>query len=243
MSTLLSLLLTILISSHLAAASSCYYDSFGYRRCSALSNGARIGIGIGFFVLGIFLIFLILFQRRRRMANRNTILLQHQQQQQPAQWGALGGAAPYNAGTPYGQPYGQQQPYAQPAGYQYPNNTGYPNNQQQPYQPGYTGAYTAATPAVYAKGYDVSTDNSANVQPPERTYDPSQSHAAPSANGNPHANNPVEPPYSQPPGYSGYQAPTRLPPQMPTPTGGSQNPEGHGSNNPYVYNPPTQTKS
>lgn len=239
MPTLLSLIVTILASSHFAAAYSCYYDAFNVQHCNGFSNGARWGIGIGVIVLAAILLFLVFFRRRRMMMNRNAILLQRQQQQgPPSQW-----AGPQNnAGSPYGQPYGQPyvgpQPYGQPYGG--PTNTGYQNNQPQPYT-GYTGVYTAATPAANTKGYDVPNDKSAGVQPPERVYNPSQPNATSSTTGNPHANNPVDP-SSQPPEYSGYDV-SNAPPQMPTPTGASRNPEGYSSNNPYIYNPPNQAKS
>lgn len=125
--------------------------------------------------LGFIILSLLLFQRRRRLANRNAILLQ-QQQAHPQPWGSPNGPSPFNAGTPYGPPYGQQPQYG--GGYPtYPNNTGYPvnNTQPQPFQPGYTGVYAVTTPDVNVKGYEATSDKPpSNVQEPARSYDPSQ---------------------------------------------------------------------
>ncbi|KAG8950808.1 hypothetical protein FRC00_007527 [Tulasnella sp. 408] len=92
--------IALLLSAFLPQASAryCYYDRYGYRRCSGLSPGARAGIGIA--IGGAFLVLLLLaaWIRRRRVQRANKAFI------------VQGGQQPYQPGfqsnQPVSQPYG-----------------------------------------------------------------------------------------------------------------------------------------
>ncbi|KAG8951483.1 hypothetical protein FRC04_006015 [Tulasnella sp. 424] len=109
------------------ALASCYVDRYGRRRCSGLSNGARIGIGIAIAVVGLLVLCFAAWLRRRQMRRANKAFIVH------------GGQQPYQPG--FNQP---NQPVSrQPIG-------GYKNQ-----QPGTTGTqYPAAahTPINHSTG-------------------------------------------------------------------------------------------
>ncbi|KAG8895818.1 hypothetical protein FRB99_000326 [Tulasnella sp. 403] len=121
-------LLTLALATTVRA--DCWYDAYGYYRCSGLSRGARIGIGIAVFVLSILAIIFFSIARKRRIQNYNKRLaLQQQQglQQQPYQPGY--GPAGYTNEAPYGN---QQWNGA--------GNAAYPPSTH------HTGSYAAAPP-------------------------------------------------------------------------------------------------
>ncbi|KAG8926552.1 hypothetical protein FRC01_008698 [Tulasnella sp. 417] len=89
-----------------ALARYCYYDRYGYRRCSGLSPGARAGIGIAIAAASLVLLCLAFWLRRRRIRRANQAFI------------VRGGQQPYQPGfhqsnqpesrQPYGSYMGQQ---------------------------------------------------------------------------------------------------------------------------------------
>jgi hypothetical protein len=72
----------------------CWIDSDGFEHCDGLSTGARIGIGIGLWIIFLSLIFAMIVHRRRRAAQANLAFAQQNQQ------GAFGGQMPYQPQYP-----------------------------------------------------------------------------------------------------------------------------------------------
>ncbi|KIO25122.1 hypothetical protein M407DRAFT_94329 [Tulasnella calospora MUT 4182] len=127
--------LTVLAASLLPQAQAyCYYDVYGYYRCTGLSNPARIGIGIAVVILGLVVICLAGWYRRRRIASINKSFTTQggQQPYQPGYYPPQQGQQYY--GSPQPGPYGEWQPAP---GTQYPPNA-------------YTGAPPSSGPGTYA---------------------------------------------------------------------------------------------
>ncbi|KIO25125.1 hypothetical protein M407DRAFT_94333 [Tulasnella calospora MUT 4182] len=90
-----------------ALARYCYYDRYGYRRCSGLSPGARAGIGIAIAAASLVLLAVLVWLRRRRIQRANKAFIVHGGQQ-PNQPGFNQSGQPVSQ-QPYGG-YTNQQP-------------------------------------------------------------------------------------------------------------------------------------
>ncbi|KAN0129000.1 hypothetical protein V8E53_013150 [Lactarius tabidus] len=95
-STLTRTVALILLAALLPAvkADNCWIDDDGYEHCDGLSTGARIGIGIGLWIIFLSLIFSMIVYRRRRAARANLAFTQQHQQ------GGYGGQTPYQPQYP-----------------------------------------------------------------------------------------------------------------------------------------------
>jgi len=147
----------VLALSPLVRAENCYYNSFGQEYCSGLSNGARIGIGVGVFVVGVILICALGAMRRRRVRRINKAYALAQQN------GGSGGLQPqpgfgggsYRPSSGYGPNAGQTQ---------------YP---QQAYAPGGPGTYAPPPgPPPVNNAYKPPAGGPPGAAPPQYTYDP-----------------------------------------------------------------------
>ncbi|KAI9457320.1 hypothetical protein BJY52DRAFT_1272947 [Lactarius psammicola] len=78
----------------------CWIDSRGFERCDRLSTAARVGIGIGFFILFLALIFSLVTYRRRRAAQANLAYVHQNQPQGGNVYNAYGGQPPYGPQYP-----------------------------------------------------------------------------------------------------------------------------------------------
>ncbi|KAF8263620.1 hypothetical protein EI94DRAFT_1832222 [Lactarius quietus] len=112
----------------------CWIDNNGYEQCDDLSTGARIGIGIGLWIIFLSLIVSLIMYRRRRAARANLAFTQNQQ----AGGNLFGGQVPY-------QPQYPPQAYGGPGGihpYAYDPNAGFapPGGSPPQYYPPPTGA-------------------------------------------------------------------------------------------------------
>ncbi|KIO23479.1 hypothetical protein M407DRAFT_244768 [Tulasnella calospora MUT 4182] len=92
-----------------ALARYCYYDRYGYRRCSGLSPGARAGIAIAIIIGGACLVLLCvaIWLRRRRVQRANKAFIVHDAKQ-PYQPGFYQSDQPVSR-QPHGS-YMNQQP-------------------------------------------------------------------------------------------------------------------------------------
>ncbi|KAG8942077.1 hypothetical protein FRC03_003679 [Tulasnella sp. 419] len=98
-----STLLALTLAVRTADARRCYYDAYGRYRCSALSNAARVGIGIACAVAALILLALLSFARRRRLQRINKGYATAFQQRQANPQTHQPGAQPQYTGF-FGQP-------------------------------------------------------------------------------------------------------------------------------------------
>ncbi|KAH9013633.1 hypothetical protein EDB83DRAFT_287062 [Lactarius deliciosus] len=100
----------------------CWLDSEGFRHCDRLSSAARAGIGLGFFLLFLALVFSLVTYRRRRAAQANLAYVQQNQHNVGGVYNGYGGQPPYGPQYPpqaHGGPGGMYDPnagFAPPAG-------------------------------------------------------------------------------------------------------------------------------
>ncbi|EJD55438.1 hypothetical protein AURDEDRAFT_179192 [Auricularia subglabra TFB-10046 SS5] len=124
----------------------CYYDSFGRRRCTGLSNVARIIIAVCFSVGAILLLCALAAFQRRRIHRRNMTYIA-----QPAGGPPQGAFVQQPSYGPQGS-YGPGQPGYSPYPHQYATGGYDPTNVgPQPPQP----AYNPGQPRP--SGYDIET--------------------------------------------------------------------------------------
>ncbi|KAI9439023.1 hypothetical protein H4582DRAFT_108738 [Lactarius indigo] len=104
----------------------CWLDSEGFEHCDRLSSAARAGIGLGFFLLCLALVFSFVIRRQRRAARANLAYVQQNQHSVGGIYNGYGGQPPYGPqyppqahGGPGGVPdyaYDPNAGFAPPAG-------------------------------------------------------------------------------------------------------------------------------
>jgi len=152
MSGISRLILLVSFANLAAAQQTCYYDTYGIRRCgSSLAYGARIGIGIGIAVLFCLIIGCIGASRRRRVNKANLMYINqsgpNQPYQPPQQYQPQPGYDPsygnnYNQGN---QGYGAPPPTGSWNGQQQNNGMQYPPQTHQQFN-----APSGPPPPAYA---------------------------------------------------------------------------------------------
>ncbi|KAH9167231.1 hypothetical protein EDB89DRAFT_1998543 [Lactarius sanguifluus] len=98
----------------------CWLDSQGFEHCDRLSSAARAGIGLGFFILFLALVFALVTYRRRRAAQANLAYVQQSQHNVGGVYNGYGGQPPYGPQYPPqahgGGVYDPNAGFAPPAG-------------------------------------------------------------------------------------------------------------------------------
>ncbi|EJD36489.1 hypothetical protein AURDEDRAFT_154607 [Auricularia subglabra TFB-10046 SS5] len=150
------LLLTLAYAS--TARAYCYYDEFNNYHCTnALSNAARVGIGIAFFFGAILLISAAVAHRRRTLQRRHMafVVTTPAGAYQPPPQAPYGQAGyPYPPAPPYPSAPYTSPPNAAHDGYGPKDAIQYPQPTYAGNAPPYAGAAYPASP-VQPRGYDI----------------------------------------------------------------------------------------